>query len=129
MRGSRPGVQTLGRSESADCVVSKQKRYLQRHPSVDAVTAVEDCPEQIGGLRKILQCQLEEELFSGLALIEFFPDRSIVRTAVFNCVVEDRGIRGEPRNGKLVDIAPEGAAINQVPGNVVEPQTLTQVVK
>ena len=51
------------------------------------------------------------------------------QTVSFNRVVEDSGIRSEPRHGKLVDIALECAAVNQVARNVVEPQTLTQVVK
>src|SRR6266403_2652106 len=117
-------MQTLSRGESAGGIVSKQRRYLQRHPSVDAVSPVKDGPEQIGRPGEILKSQLEEQLFSGLALIQFFADRSIVRTAVFNRVVEDRGIRSEPRHGKLVDIAVECTGVNQVARNVVEPQTL-----
>src|SRR5262249_16106485 len=51
-----PGVQTLRRSESASRVVSQQRRNLQRHPAVDAVGAVVNRPEEIGGLCEILEC-------------------------------------------------------------------------
>src|SRR5262245_58196069 len=104
-------MQTPSCGDSAGGVVSKQRRYLQRHPSVDPISAVKDGPEQIGGPREIFKCQLEKQFLSGLALIEFLADRSIVRTAVFNRVVKDRGIRSEACNGKLVDIALECTAI------------------
>jgi hypothetical protein len=76
-----------------------------------------------------MDCKLKEQALSRLTLIKFPANRRIVRAAIFNRVVEDRGIRSESRHGKLVDIAPECTAINQVARNVVEPQTLTQVVK
>jgi len=39
-------------------------------------------------LREILECQLEEQFLSRLTLVEFFADRGIVSTAVFDGVVK-----------------------------------------
>src|SRR5439155_13831927 len=99
------------------------------HPPVNAVGPLVDGAEQIGGLREILECQLEEQLLRRLLLLELFADRGIVGGAVFDGVVEDRRIRGEPRHRQLVDIALEGAAGEQVAGDVVEPETLAEVVE
>ena len=122
-------MQTLGRSESASRVVSQQRRNLQRYPAVDAVGAVVDRSEQIGGLREILERQLEEQLLARLTLVELFADRGIVGGAVFDRVVEDRRIRSEPGHRQLVDIALECAAVQQIARDVVEPETLAQVVE
>src|SRR6476620_359370 len=122
-------MQTIRRGESAGGIVSKQRRYLQRYPSVDAVSPVKDGSKQIGRPREILECQLEEQPLSGLTLIKFLADRSIVRAAVFNRVVEDRRVRSEPGHRQLVDIAFQCAGVQQVACNIVEPQTLAQVVE
>src|SRR5215469_14375125 len=44
-------------------------------------------------------------------------------------MVEDRGIGCESGDGELVDVSLERAAVQQVAGNVVEPQTLTLMVE
>ena len=44
-------VQILGRREGARRVVGQQRRNFQRDPAVDAVGALVDRPEQIGGAR------------------------------------------------------------------------------
>ena len=58
-------------------VRSKQWRYFQRYPSVDAVSAVEDGSEQIGGPPEFLKGQLKKQLLSGLTVTKPFADRSI----------------------------------------------------
>ena len=125
----RARVQALGRGESAGGVVGQQRRHLQRHPAVHAVGAVVDRAEQIGGPREILERQLEEQRLAGLALVQLFADRGVVGAAVLDRVVEDRRIRGEPGDRKLVDVALERAAVEQVARDVVEPETLAQVVE
>ncbi len=44
-------------------------------------------------------------------------------------MVEDRRIRGESGDRQLIDVLFERAAVQQVTGNVVEPETLALVVK
>ena len=122
-------MQILGRGESARRVVGQQGRNLQRHPSVDAVGAIVDRSKQIGGPREILERQLEEQLLARLTLVELFADRGIIGGAVFNRVIEDRRIRSEPGHRQLVDIALQCAGVQQVACNVVEPETLAQVVE
>jgi hypothetical protein len=46
-----------------------------------------------------------------------------------NGVVEDGWIRGQAGNGKLVDIALQGAVVEHVAGDVVQPQALSQVMQ
>ena len=70
----RPGVQFLGRGEGAGRVVGQQRRDLQRHPAVHAVGPVVDRPEQIGGLREVLERQLEEQLLARLAFLQLLAD-------------------------------------------------------
>src|SRR5262249_57519873 len=53
----------------------------------------------------------------------------IVSRAVLDGVVEDRRIGRETGHGELVDVARERAGLEQVAGNVVEPDTLTSVVE
>src|SRR5262245_30552924 len=122
-------MQTLSGSESAGRIMGKQWRYLQRYPSVDAISAVEDGSEQIRGPPEVLKGQLKKQLLSGLTVTKPFADRSIVRAAILDRVVEDRRIRSEPGYRKLIDIALECPAIDEVARNVVQPQALTQVVK
>ena len=85
-------MQTLGRSNRARRVVGQQRRDFQRYPPVNAVGAVVDGPEQIGGPREILKCQLEEQILARFTLVELFADRYIVGGAVFDRVIEDRRI-------------------------------------
>ena len=109
--------------------MGQQGRNLQGHPSVDAVRPVVDRSKQIGGPREILECQLEEQILARLTLVELFADRRVVSGAVFDGVIEDRRIRSEPRHRQLVDIALERAAVQQIACDVVEPETLAQVVE
>jgi hypothetical protein len=43
-------------------------------------------------------------------------------------VIEDCGVRREACNGQLADVPLEGAAIQQIAVNIVEPQALTTFV-
>ena len=111
-RFGRPAraMQLLGRGERAGRVVGQQRRHLQRHPAVHAVRPVVDRPEQVGGPGEVLERQLEEQLLARLALVELLADRGVVGGAVLDGVVEDRRVRGEPRDRQLVDVALERAA-------------------
>jgi hypothetical protein len=40
-------------------------------------------------------------------------------------MVEDRGVRGEPRDRQLVDVALERAAGQQIASDIIEPEALT----
>ena len=119
----------LRRGESAGRVVGQQRRYLQRHPPVHAVGPVVDGSKQIGGLGEVLQRQIEEERLARFSFRQIFADRGVVSGAVLDGVVEDRRIRGQPRHRQLVDVALERAAGQQIARDVVEPETLAQVVE
>ena len=44
-------------------------------------------------------------------------------------MIEDRRIRGEPGHRKLVDVALQRAAVQQLAGDVVEPEALAEIVQ
>ena len=98
-------------------------------PSRPRRRLVVDRPEQIGGLPEILQPQLEEQRLARLAFLQFPADGVVVVVAVVDGVVEDRGVRGEPRDRELLDIAAERAAVQQTAGDVVEPEALAHFVE
>jgi hypothetical protein len=107
----------------------QQGRHFQRHPAVHAVGPVVNRPEQVGGARNVLQRELEEERLAGFAPAHLLADGGVVIRAVLDGVVEDRRIRRQPGYGELVDVAFERTAVQQVAGNVVEPDALAQVVQ
>src|SRR5262249_56450090 len=99
-----------GSAERAGGVVREERRDLQRHPSVDAVGALVDGTEEVGGLRQVLERELEEQLLARLAGGHQRADRGVVVAAALDRLVEDGGIRGEPRDRQLVAIVTERAA-------------------
>ena len=119
----------LGGRQRAGRVIGQQGRHFQRHPTVHAVGPVVDGPEQRGGAGDVLERQIEEKILARLAFAQLLADRGVVCAAVLDGVVEDRGIRGQSRHRQLVYVAFERAAIQQVARDVVEPDTLAQIVK
>src|SRR5262249_34526825 len=73
--------------------------------------------------------QLEEQVLTRLAFPDLLPDRGVVGRAVLDGVVEDRRVGREPGHGEFVDVARERAALQQVAGDVVEPQALAPLVE
>src|SRR5664280_1322381 len=63
------------------------------------------------------------------SLRELLADRGVVGRAVLEGVVEDRRIRGQAGHGPFADVAPQRSCIQQVTGDIVEPEALAQVVK
>src|SRR5215467_2297794 len=126
-----PGIlmRRLGRAERARGVVGEERRHLERDPAVHTVGAVPDGTEKIGGPRQVFDGQLEEERLPRLALAHLLPDGRVVGRAVLDGVIENGGIRGETGHGELVDVALEGAVLQDVAGDVVEPEALAQVVQ
>ena len=53
----------------------------------------------------------------------------VVHGAVLDRIVEDRRVRREPRHRELVDVALQRAAVQQLAGDVVEPQALAEIVE
>src|SRR5262249_21087012 len=125
----RAGVEALSRGERARGVVGEERRHLERDPAVHAVGAIPDGTEEIGGPRQVLDGQLEEERLPRLALAYLLPDGRVVGRAVLDGVIEDGGIRGETGHGELVDVALERAVLQDVAGDIVEPEALAQVVQ
>src|SRR5262245_61150093 len=103
-------VKRLRRADGTLRVVREERRALERDPSVDAGGAVVDGAEEIGGLRQVLERELEEQRLAGFALGHQAAGLVVVVGAALDRVVEDRGVRGQARDRQLVAIALERAA-------------------
>ena len=64
-----------------------------------------------------------------LALTGLLLDRRVVGHAVRDRVGENRGVRCQTRHREVGDVACERPVLQEVAGNVVEPETLALVVK
>ncbi len=107
----------------------KQGRHFQRHPSVHTFRLLVDWLELVGGPGDVLQSQVKKECLVRFALAQLFADCGIVSTTVLDGMIENRGIRSKPRHRKFGDIALERAAVQQIACDVIEPDTLAQIVK
>ena len=56
-------------------------------------------------------------------------DGIVVEVGILDGVVEDRGVRSEPRHRKIVDVAAERPARQEPAGDVVEPEALAEIVQ
>ena len=129
VRALRAGEQLHRGGQRALRVVGEQRRHLERHPAVDGVGPVPDRPEQIGRPGEVVEREVEEDRLARPALLEIGQDRSVVRRAVLDRLIEDRRVRGQPGHGELVDVASERPAVEQVARDVVEPDALAQIVE
>ncbi len=80
--------------------------------------------EQIGGAGEVLQCDLEEQVLTGLARPHPLADTGVIAGTVLDRLIEDRWVRGQSRDGQLADITFERAARQQISCDVVQPQAL-----
>ena len=122
-------MQFLGRGNGARCVVRQERRDFQRHPAIDAVGTIKDRLEQIGRAVQILQRQVEEQIFAAHAGLDLLGDRRVIGRAVLEGEIEDRRVRGQPGHRKLGDIFLQGAVVQQVAGDVVEPNALAEIME
>jgi hypothetical protein len=110
-------------------VVREEGRHLQRDPAVHRVRPVPDRPEDVGRAREVLEREVEEERLDGPAGLHTLADRVVVGGAVLDGLVEDGRVRGQPRHRKLLDVARDRPAAEQVSRDVVQPDALAQVVE
>ena len=125
----RPAEQRFGGGERARRIVCQQRRHFQRDPAIHAIGPVVNGAEKVGRPAEVVQRQLEEEGYGRDPVSDLRADRRVVGGAVLDRVIEDRRVRGETGHRQLVDVPLERPAIQQVAGDVVEPQTLAQLVK
>src|SRR6201999_50912 len=98
-------MQFLGRCYCADRVMCEKWRNLERDPTVYPIGAVPNRAEQVGCLRQIFDCQLEEQRLARLSLLELVADRRIIMRAVLDSVIEDCRVRCESRQRQFGDVA------------------------
>src|SRR5438046_5712138 len=88
-----------------------------------------DGSKQVCGLGEVLESQFKEQFFIGLAFLELLANRCVIGGALLDSVLENCRVRGQPRHRQLVNVVLKRAARQQVAGDVVEPETLAQVVE
>ncbi len=121
-------VQRLRGLDSALRVVGEERRDLERDPAVDAVRPLVDGTEHVGRAPEVLDRELEEERLAVEPGRCLFVDRVVVATAG-DRLVEDRRIRRQPGDGVVVDVRLELPGVEQLAGDVVEPEALPQLVQ
>jgi hypothetical protein len=127
-----PGSGSVKRTRGLDRplrVIGEERRHFERDPAIDAGGPIMDRPEEIGGLLQISDRKPEEQIFARNAAFRHRANVLVVGDALRNRMVEDRRVRGEPRDRKRVDVSFERARRQQIPSDVVEPQALTRIAK
>src|SRR5437016_1339693 len=122
-------VDARGGVDAARGVAREQRRHFHRYPAVDAVGGVEDRTEQIGSSAQIFERQLHEQRFTGLSRLCLVADAVVVGGAVADRLVENGRVRGQPRDRELVHVAAQSAIVEDLTGNVVQPETLAEVMQ
>ena len=128
----RPGsarMQLRGHPDGVDRVVGEQRRDFKRDPAVGTKTRIESRPEQVGGLLQVFQRKFEEQALARQPAIHQLADCGVVCAAAADRMLEDGRIRGQPGHRQIGDVPRKRAACQQLTGEVVKPQTLTQIVQ
>ncbi|GAB0113684.1 hypothetical protein AcidC75_12080 [Acidisoma sp. C75] len=123
------GVQFLRLLHRRLRVIGEERGDFERDETIHRAAALVDRQEEISGAREILDGEVEEQRLALVAGIELAVDLGIVPAALGDGVVEDRRVGGEAGHRLGLDIALERAAIEQVSGDVVEPQALAEGVE
>ena len=86
--------------------------------------------KQIGGAAQVLQSQFDEQLFAGQVLPPAFWRMLLSYAAVLPMASSNIvGLDVRPGHRELLDIAAQRAVVENFAGDVVEPQTLAQIVQ
>src|SRR6185436_4871448 len=125
--GARVQVPRCG--DGARGVVRERGGDLERDPAIDTISSRMDRPEEIGGAGQVLDGELEEKLLTRETRRGLLADRRVVVVAVLDRVVEDRRVRGEPRDRQFPDVAGERPSGEEGARDVVEPEALARVVQ
>src|SRR6476646_9082915 len=110
-------------------VIGQQRRHFKRHKSIDTMRRIVNRTEQVGRLMQILESQFEKQILTGLALSGPLADGIVIRVAVSDREIEYCRIGCQSCDGKLVDITAERPSRQQFSGDVVQPKTLTKIMK
>ncbi len=122
-------VNTQRRVDGALGFVRQQRRNFHGDPAVDSLSAVELRTENIGGAAQILQRQFHEQIFARHTGLRLLTNALVVRRGLADGLIEYRRVRGETGDRELLHIAAQGAVVENFPRNVVEPETLAQIMQ
>ncbi len=122
-------MQIFRRGNGARGVMRDHRRDFERNPAIGTVCTLVNRPEKIGRARNVFEGEVEEHLLGGAALAQTIADRGVIGRAVLDRMIENRRVRGKSRDRQLFDVFPESSTVEQVSGNVVEPQALAQIMQ
>src|SRR5271170_3672176 len=88
-----------------------------------------DRSEEIGSPGQVLQCKFKEQVFPGNPCAQKPAYLGVVCFALRNCLLKDSRVGRQSCDRKFIDVALQCPLIEQVTGDVVEPQTLSKIVK
>jgi hypothetical protein len=129
IRPVRVPVELGGRVERARGVVGEPRRNLERDPAVDTVRPLPDREELVGRATQVVDRELEERLLAGGAAAGAAEDALVVGAAARERVGEDRRVRRQAGDAELADVTVERPVVEQVAGDVVEPEALARLVQ
>ena len=110
-------------------VVGQQRRDFQRDPAIGTAAGVEDRAEQVGGLRQLLECEFEEQVFIRQAGGAQHADAVAVGIVRADGVFEQRRVGGQARHRQFGDVARQRAAGQQRAADAVEPEALPEIME
>jgi hypothetical protein len=85
--------------------------------------------EQVGRGLQIGDCELKKEILARNSRLLQRADLDVIRCALRDSVVEDRRVGGKSCDRQLVDVSLQRSRGQQLAGDIVEPQALTEVVQ
>src|SRR5215472_4058039 len=109
--------------------MSQQRGHFQGNPSVHTVGPIVNRAEKIGRAGQVFQCDFKEQGLTGFAFSDLLANGWVVRGAVLDGVLENRGIRGKSRYREFTDVTLKRTAVEEIARDVVEPETLTKPMK
>jgi hypothetical protein len=118
-----------GRIDGRPGVARQKRRDFHRYPPVGTAGAIVYRTKYVGGAAQILERELEEQRLAGEARACFLLDSCVVGRAVADGLVENRRIRGQSGHRQFVHVATQGAIVEYLARDVVEPKALSQIVQ
>ena len=110
-------------------VMRQQWRDFERDPAVGAGGTGVDTRERVSRAAQVVDGQREEEILPPEPGIDQVADGLVIGIAAVDGLVVDGGVRRQARHRQIGDVAIERAAVEQIPGDVVEPQALAGAVQ
>jgi hypothetical protein len=85
--------------------------------------------KQISRASQVFEGQFDEQFLAVESRLGLLTNAVIVSRRMGDSLVEDGRVRGQTGDGQLVDVASQRAVIEDLAGDVVEPNALAEIVQ